>query len=265
MNLYSRDYTKIITQEETDAQKLHKIWLEPMKIRGSTDTPMFTHPDFEVRKFLWNHNSLFPNNCLCRFELEELDFTLEADRLSEILDAAKTETDVQSYIKNNRKWFIPGSILKDYNFGHHGAYLFLEQKLGIEYIADYILLGENSDGHSIVLVEFEKPNSPFLITTSNSESESVRKGLTQIKDWKRWIDDNREYFFNSMGLKGKGVSIPVSRFFYCLVVSRRKHMDERTRDVRSQICFEMQNTKIISFDRLVDNTKRLFSNGCYSW
>lgn len=68
---------------------------------------------------------------------------------------AKNEQEIQQYIKQNRKWFIPGSIFLDYNFGHHDAYLFPEQKLGNEYAVDYMLLGKNSDGYSIVLVEFE--------------------------------------------------------------------------------------------------------------
>lgn len=55
---------------------------------------------------------------------------------------AKNEQEIQKYIKQNRKWFIPGSIFLDYNFGHHDAYLFPEQKLGNEYAVDYMLLGK---------------------------------------------------------------------------------------------------------------------------
>ena len=72
-----------------------------------------------------------------------------------------------SNIKLNHKWFIPGSIFLDYNFGHHDAYLFPEQKLGNEYAADYMLLGKSSDGYSIILAEFEKADVPYCRTTDN--------------------------------------------------------------------------------------------------
>ena len=145
----------------------------------------------------------------------------------------------------------------DYNFGHHDAYLFPEQKLGNKYAVDYMLLGKSSDGYSIVLIEFEKADVPYLLKSSNSESESVRKGLTQIKDWKRWVDQNRDYFMRDLGLLDKGIDIPIYRIFYYLVVSRRDYMDKTALDVRSQTMYEMQNTKIVTFDRLADNILKL--------
>lgn len=42
-------------------------------------------------------------------------------------------------------------------------YLFPEQKLGTDYIVDYMLIGKNSDGYSIVLVEFEDANTDFIL------------------------------------------------------------------------------------------------------
>ena len=41
--------------------------------------------------------------------------------------------------------------------------MFPEQKLGTDYIADYMLIGKNSDGYSIVLVEFEDANTDFIL------------------------------------------------------------------------------------------------------
>lgn len=125
---------------------------------------------------------------------ENIDFEEESDKLRNILDFAQKENDVQQYIKQNKKWFIPAALFRDYDFGHHSAYLVPEQSLGAEYKADYMLLGNNSIGHQIILVEFEDVNVDFKILTANSETASVRKGLTQIRDWKRWMDDHRIYF-----------------------------------------------------------------------
>ncbi len=257
MNLYIRDYTKILTEEERVAQNKYMCFKSKKGIKTPADNPLHNHPNFECRKFLWCYNSYFPNNCLYFSEPKTIDLQYEADEFRKVIYSAENENQIQSYIKDNRKWLIPGAIFKDYNFGHHDAYLFPELKLGSEYIVDYALLGKNSDGYSIVLIEFEKANIPFLLTTSNTESDSVRKGITQIRDWKRWVDINRDYFFQSSNLKIKHIDIPTSRFYYCLVVSRRDYMSENAVELRSQICYEMNNTKIISFDRLADNICKL--------
>lgn len=257
MNLYERDYTLILTQEEQEAQNNYEKFKAKKGMKTPANNPLHSHPNLECRKFIWCYNSYFPNNCLYFAEPKRLNLLDESEKYKYALYSATNENQIQTYIKSNRKWFIPGSIFKDYNFGHHDAYLFPELKLGAEYIVDYALLGKSSDGYSLVLIEFENPDTPFAISTSNTESDSVRKGITQIRDWKRWIDNNRDYFFQSIGLKDRSIDIPVSRIFYCLVVSRRDYMDKKATDLRSQLCFEMNNTKIISFDRLEENICKL--------
>ena len=191
---------------------------------------------------------------------EDIDFEEESDKLRNILDSAQKENDVQRYIKQNKKWFIPAALFKDYDFGHHSAYLVPEQSLGAEYKAGYMLLGNNSIGHQIVLVEFEDVNVDFKISTANRETASVRKGLTQICDWKRWIDDHRMYFFDSCGLKEIASSIPSWGIYYCLVVSRRNRMNEAANQLRGQMQAENSRLHIVTYDRLVDNVRNL-SNG----
>ncbi|WHH58270.1 Shedu anti-phage system protein SduA domain-containing protein [Petroclostridium sp. X23] len=253
MNLYERDYSKIISEKERELQDAFERYDNIKGLKNTGDDPRHSHSEFECRKFLWCHNSLFPNNYLYYFEPSTMDLETESKCFKDVIYKAQNENEIQSYIKTSKKWFIPASIYKEYNFGHHEAYLFPELSLGSEYAVDYALLGRSSDGYSVVLVEFEKANVPFMLTSSNTEHESVRKGITQIRDWKRWLDDNREYFLKSSGFRDKGIDVPTSRIFYCLVVSRRDLMDRKSADLRSQICYEMNNTKIISYDRLVDN------------
>ncbi|MSU02141.1 Shedu anti-phage system protein SduA domain-containing protein [Tissierella pigra] len=257
MRLQERDYEVILTEEEYEAYESELAYELRKGIKNNRNFPRYSHPDKEIRKFIWHKSSLFPNNFLYLGEYKDLDFGLESNKFHNIIYTAENELDIQKYIKQNKKWFIPGSIFLDYNFGHHDAYLFPEQQLGNKYAVDYMLLGKNSDGYSIVLVEFEKANTEYLITTANTESESVRKGLTQIQDWKRWIDSNRDYFLRNIGLLQQGIDIPVYRIYYYLVVSRREFMNQTALDVRSQSMYEKINTKIVTFDRLVDNIKKL--------
>ncbi len=80
-----------------------------------------------------------------------VDFDLEASSLLESLDNARKENDIQKYIKENKKWFIPASLFEDYDFGHHEAYIVPEQRLGAEYQVDYMLLGRNSIGYLSII------------------------------------------------------------------------------------------------------------------
>lgn len=89
------------------------------------------------------------------------------------------------------------------------------------------------------------------------ESKPVRKGLTQIRDWQCWIDNNKEYFFRSCGRGEIAKCIPSWGIWYCLVVSRRAYMDDCANSIRRLIMNNYRGLKIISYDRLVDNVKRL--------
>ena len=119
---------------------------------------------------------IVPDNYIDLGKINESNYNFEeeADALQKALDAAKKENDIQQYIKRTGKWFIPASILKDYDFGHHSAYLVSEQPLGAEYKVDYMLLGHNSIGHQIVLVEFEDVNVDYTIRSSNILTDYVR-------------------------------------------------------------------------------------------
>ena len=46
---------------------------------------------------------------------KELNLENELKQFLNILNSAKEENDVQKYIKDNKKWFIPASIFEDDN------------------------------------------------------------------------------------------------------------------------------------------------------
>ena len=183
-----------------------------------------------------------------------VDFEKESRDFQKVLDGAMKESDVQSYIKENSKWFIPLCILKNYEFGHHFACVVPEFQLGTEYRVDYLLIGKNSLGYNYVFVEFEDVNIDYSIKNSNAESDKVRKGITQIRDWKRWIKNNKQYFENNPGIKLIDNHIPDYAFRYCLVVSRRSKMKEIDNNLRGELKCE-RGIELITYDRIVDDIR----------
>ena len=122
-----RDYTLFLNDEEREAFELEEKIENRKGVKNHREFPRFSHPDESVREFIWHRRSLFPNNYLHLLEYKKLDFDDEADQYHDVIYKAKNEQEIQQYIKQNRKWFIPGSIFLDYNFGHHDAFLFPEQ------------------------------------------------------------------------------------------------------------------------------------------
>ena len=106
-------------------------------------------------------------------------------------------------------------------------------------------------GYQFVFVEFEDVNVDYKLKTANSESDKVRKGLNQIRDWKRWINQNREYFLGTDGIKEISSNVFPWGFRYALVVGRRCNMDEMSNQLRGELQSEVGVT-IMSYDRLVD-------------
>ena len=262
MNLYLRDYS-IPTLNEKEALDEYRKWKHDHenKIFKVSEDLRYSHPDKQIRTFLWHYTSLFPNNHLLMPVFDSVDYEKEADLFCDELCKANNELKIQQYIKANRKWFIPGSIFLDYNFGHHDAYLFPEQSLGGKYYVDYLLVGFNSDGCNLVFIEFENPNAEFMISTAHTETEAVRKGLAQIRDWREWMDDHRANFLLDLGITAKGYTVPTTRIYYYLVVSRRDFMNEEARVLRSQLIDRDAHLKIVTYDRLTDNLRKLsYSN-----
>ena len=67
----------------------------------------------------------------------------------------------------------------------------------------------------------------------------------------------------NIGLSQKGIDVPIYRIFYYLVVSRRDYMNDIAHDMRSQTMYDMRNLKIVTFDRLEENVRKLANN--HSW
>lgn len=192
-------------------------------------------------------------------DYHSLDCQQESEELLEVIKTARKESDVQDYIKRNKKWFVPLSILKAYDFGHHFSCVVPEYQLGAEYRLDYLLIGKNSLGYQFVFVEFEDVNVDFKLKTTNSETDKVRKGINQIRYWKRWIEQNNGYFFNSEGIKEFTNNMPLWAFHYCLIVGRRDRMDDMSNQLRGETEKDTA-VKIMSYDRLVDYVE-LLHNG----
>ena len=142
MKLYSRDYNHLRPSEV----KLFNSVRDRERIPGAS----FKRNLFvEYPKAVRHNLHLFPNNYLDAAELKDVNrLNREVEKFRLLLAADKfSERDIVRFIKSNKAFFIIGSILWNYQFGHHEAYLFPEFPLGNSHVVDYLLIGRSSGGY----------------------------------------------------------------------------------------------------------------------
>ncbi len=185
----------------------------------------------------WRHISLFPNHNLMDPRVEDISvYRKTLNRFVELVENRSTiERDILNFIRDERAYFIVASLLKKYDFGHHGRYFFREFQLGTSCKADFLIIGKGSGGYRLIFVEVE--NIYGRVTDKNGDlGEIFRKGLNQIDDWKTWLDSNygslREIFYKS---KGKYENLPKelidydsTRINFVVIGGRRSDFNERT-------------------------------------
>jgi hypothetical protein len=269
MRLYKRDYTKLTPKErrEWNAEK-RKIKKNEDEF-GSIDARFFLTLKFP--KAAQHYKSLFPNNYLDPRELKRLRKLkrIRDDFEKLVSKKSTTERQILNFIKKREAYFIIGSILEHYFFGHHATYLFREFEIPPNYKADFLIIGKSSMGHEFIFVELE---NPYLnITTGDgSFGKTIRKGYKQVEDWDKLLESN----FSSLRLvfdKYKGgpkVELPrefidydKTRVHYVIVAGRRKDFNERT--YRNRRKGKGNNVLVLHYDNLIDSGSRIIGNDTY--
>jgi hypothetical protein len=259
MKLYDRDFNDISEDEKKEWEAIKEK--EKVIIDGKSSelikNNLYSHYPKAVRHFL----SLFPNNHLDAIELKNEAGILEA-KLKEFIKVIDnincSERDILNWVKNEKGHFIIGSLLKNYQFGHHSIYVFPEFKLPPNYQVDFLIIGKNSDGHHFVFVELE--NTYGKITMGDgSFGETIRKGINQIDDWEKWLEENFSHLrLVFEGALGKSESLPKeftvfdkSRIHFVVVGGRRTDYDEKTYRLR-RTNLEQRKLQILHYDNLID-------------
>lgn len=260
MILYNRDFNIVYYNEKLLWENLKKQ--ETVFVKGKQSNiikkSLYTQYPAAVRHFL----SLFPNNFLDSVELKSESKSLKRkleNFESFINNEQITELQISNFIKDNEAYFLIGAILKsNYRFGHHSLFIFPEFKLPPNFEVDYLIVGENSDGHHFVFVELENAYKNIVIS-DGSFGETIRKGIKQIDDWEIWLEENfshlRLVFEQALG-KNKKLPKEFSifdqtRMHYVVVAGRRVEYKSKTyRLQRSYL--EQRKLQVLHYDNLID-------------
>ncbi|MBL7128424.1 MAG: DUF4263 domain-containing protein [Ignavibacteria bacterium] len=156
-----------------------------------------------------------------------------------LLDTSPREEELQIFLKENpyllkiSSEFIP------------------KQKLGEDFITDFVLIELLDQGNKYTLVEIEK-SSHNILTKDGQLTNEVNKALTQISDWRNWIEKNKNY----MAGKIKDFETPN----YMIVIGRTKEFDVERKEKLRSYNRGYSDVIILSYDDLIMQTKEWIRN-----
>lgn len=264
--LYRRDYTNLTKQEIEEKEQLERENIDP-------NSKFSVNLYYDYSKAVRHNMSLFPNNFMDNADLQQNcdELVSQCNGLEELLNGKITELDIKRYIQNNEYYHIPASIFKYYNFGHHAAYVFKEFRLGTNFSADYLLVGDSSDKHQFIFVEFENPYSTYSsnITVGNGDfGDTIRKGINQINDWKAFVESNYSTVtaefkkHTTKQLPDEFYTYDATRMNYVVVAGRRSDYNDKTRRLRRGLEKDTK-IKLLHYDNLIDVARSTIGNWTY--
>lgn len=267
MNLYDRDYRKL-NQQEDESWRM----LKARENAGQVGKLHFTHSLFhEYPKAVRHYITLFPNNYLDIFDLKEVErLEQQLKDFEALLESdGVNENAILRFIDTNRAYFVVGSLLKHFHFGHHDAFLFREFQLGNSHQVDCLLVGRASGGWEFVFVELESPTSN--ITLKHGElGDAFRKGQNQVADWDSWLERHfpslRETFDKHKQdgevLPNEFVVLDKTRIHYVVVAGRRTNFYEKTYRIRRGTRKD-QDLLLLHYDNLIDSARQILGAETY--
>ncbi len=242
--------------EETARQRLER--LRPNE--GEWDAyPEWSRKDFDelVESYVESQRAKYQKTRAYR-ELEEKSVIWDrvsvdaCDALEKILNTSSREEDVHRFLAEHREFLVQTLG------GGHGRFQLSKVALGNQFVADFLIAEASSIGVEWCLVEIEKPNLP-LEREDGSFRHELNHAIDQIKDWRTWIGNNRDYARRPPEQGGLGL-VGIDSGSPGLVIGGRRHKySARFNDFRRQTARD-QRILVHSYDWLLD-TGRINKSG----
>jgi hypothetical protein len=184
---------------------------------------------------------------LLRFEVDA-PLTLQiVEEMQRVIESAQDERPIQVFIEEHPETLA--ALL-----GGRDRFVLPQHALGRKYVPDFLVSDTDSLGIRWVLVELETPQSRVTLATQNELDAVARRGITQIKEWREWLQNNLDMARRPVSQDGLGL-IDIRPMSEGLVlVGRRALLNDNSGAVRNP--FHEQNAiRIHTYDWFVE---RLF-------
>jgi hypothetical protein len=181
-------------------------------------------------------------------ELKEFKITRaatveEIELLRNVIDNARDEKPIQAFLENH-------SCLLATLVGGRSRFVVPRPNLGGKRIPDFLIADVDSAGINWTLVELETPVSTVTLR-ENLLDKYARKGLSQIVEWRNWIEENLELARRSRRDGGLSLVDISPRSGGLVLVGRRERLGKNAREVRRPIRAD-QHVEVHTYDYLLE-------------
>lgn len=176
----------------------------------------------------------------------------------ELIDTKPKEAQIQSYLEEHPVILLHAMLDGFYPAASTRSTLFAKLALGGEYQADFAFCSLNSMGAWWTFIELERSDVP-IFTKAGDPSKYLTHAIRQVMDWQAWVTDYSEYAKSALQ---KLFENNTREFYYAdyfrrpcntvIVIGRRATLSPETNRRRVQLCTEIPNLEIITYDRLFD-------------
>ena len=161
----------------------------------------------------------------------------------QFLSAAKREGDLQRFLTASPY------VLAVQMGGGHGRWVIPSQRLGCEYVTDFLGAERSSVGFEWYAVELESPKAK-MFTKAGDPSCRLTHAIRQIDDWRAWLRVNQNYAARPRNEAGLGLTDIDASLDGLILIGRAAEIDESTNKRRREMSTRSR-IKIHSYDWLL--------------
>ena len=174
----------------------------------------------------------------------------DIDDLRETIERARDERPLQRLLQARPR--ILASLLR-------GPYRYClpKESFGGKYESDFLLADVDSTGIRWILVELETPDSPVTLASRNDFDDHARQGVSQIQEWRRWLENNLDMARKEKSKDGLGLVDITPRAEGWVIVGRGDRLRQNSADLRDRL-FTDRRIRITTYDGLLRQVEGAF-------
>ena len=175
--------------------------------------------------------SVEKDRLLSDYRIASTDFDVlenALQQMEETVAVAEDEQPLQDLLE--RYPMLLGSLL-----GRTPRYVVPRPSLAGKYVPDFLLADVDSDGAHWIFVELESPRARIFVQNGKKFSREAQRGIDQVKEWRRWIDDNRNFARRNQAEGGLGLPDIESHAPGLVIVGRTSSLGESDQGHRRQL------------------------------
>jgi len=167
----------------------------------------------------------------------------EAAAYERALAESRVEGDMQRFLESHPR------MLTQHLSGDRLAWVIPQQRLGSEYVTDFLIAQRAAGRYSWCAVELERPQVK-MFTKSGDPSRFLTHALRQIADWRTWLTRNLGYASQPLERSGLGLVDIEPDLVGMVIIGRDSEVPPGTADLRRTLC-RVHNVRIETYDWLL--------------